>query len=107
MPVKATVGKKEYVSTSKNHAEELLFASGKYNAGTGNFTVELTGWPCVGERGHNCHQLFKHQSANRVITVVMIEDHAGYAANHGGVTGNTGTITYTNGVAATVINVPG
>jgi len=94
MPTKASVGKKEYESTKQNHAEELLFASGKHRLG--NITVELDAWPCTGERGHNCHALFQRESANRIITVVVGGDHGGYAKNHGKEFNATGTITYNN-----------
>ena len=97
MPIKASVGKKEYESTKKNHAEEVMFYSGKYDAG--NFTVDLDGWPCTGERGHNCHAMFIIRSANRTITVNINGDHGGYAMNHARQFGSTGVITYTDGVA--------
>jgi hypothetical protein len=95
MPIKIAVGKREYESTNKNHAEEVMFASGKHNAG--NFTVEMDGWPCTGERGHNCHRIFILRSAGRTITVEVTGDHGGYAKNHGRDFGSTGTITYANG----------
>jgi Cu2+-containing amine oxidase len=95
MPVNAYVGKKKYEGTDRNHAEEVLFASGKYNAG--NLTVDLDAWPCTGERGHNCHRLFQTRSAGRTITVNVSGDHAGYAVNHGLQFGATGTITYADG----------
>lgn len=97
MPVNVTANKKTYASTKKNHAEELMFAITKNTSG--NLDVSMDGWPCTGERGHNCHQLFKDQSAGRTITVSIGADHAGYARNHGKAFGATGTITYTNGAA--------
>jgi hypothetical protein len=97
MPISVSVGKKTYESTNKNHAEEVMFASRKYDGG--NFTVDMDGWPCTGERGHDCHTLFKTRSINRTITVNVTGDHGGYAKNHGKEFGDTGTITYTNGVA--------
>ncbi len=96
MPVKAYVGKKEYPGNDRNHAEEVLFNSKKYDIG--NLTVELDAWPCMGERGHNCHNLFKTKSIGRTITVNITGDHAGYAVMHGKKFGATGTITYANGV---------
>jgi len=98
MPVEASVGRRAYPSTKKNHSEELLFASNRYNAG--DLEVEMNAWPCTGERGHNCHELFRRNSAGRTITVTVTEDHGGYAANHGKPMGTIGTITYTNGVVA-------
>lgn len=95
MPVTASVGRKVYEGTNSNHAEEVLFESGKYNSG--NLTVDLDAWPCTGERGHNCHRLFQTRSMGRIITVNIGGDHAGYAVNHGQQFGATGTITYDNG----------
>jgi hypothetical protein len=98
MPVELSVGKKDYEGDHRYHAEEVMFASGKYESG--DFTVSINAWPCVGERGHNCHQLFKNRSKGRTITVVITGDHAGYAVNHNGNRfGATGTITYKDGVA--------
>lgn len=97
MPIEISVGKKTYESTKSKHSEEVMFDSGKYDEG--NFTAEMTGWPCTGERHHDCHALFVKQSIGRVITVVIEDDHGGYAANHGKKFGDTGTITYANGVA--------
>jgi hypothetical protein len=98
MPVHATVGNRTYPSDDRDHAEEKMFASNRYNAG--NFTVELDAWPCTGEKHHNCHQLLKQRSMGRVITAIVTGDHGGYARNHGLAFGATGTITYTNGEAA-------
>lgn len=95
MPVEVSVGKKDYESTNKYHGEELALAAHP----VGNITVNMNAWPCTGERGHDCHALFKKKSAGRTITVVINADHAGYAANHGRAFGATGTITYTKGVA--------
>jgi hypothetical protein len=97
MAVEARVGRYGFESTSSNHAEELLFASGRFD--TGNFTVDLNAWPCTGERGHDCHNLFITKSSGRTITVNVTDDHGGYAANHGLAFGSTGTITYANGAA--------
>lgn len=97
MPIETSVGRKTYESTNTKHSEEVMFESGKYKEG--NFTAEMTGWPCTGERHHNCHELFLKQSVGRVITVVVEDDHGGYAKNHGKNFGDTGTITYANGVA--------
>lgn len=97
MPVSVTVGKKEYEGTKSNHAEEVMFNSGRHD--TGNLTIEMNAWPCTGERHHNCHNLFLQKSNGRTITVVVNEDHGGYAKNHGQHFGAKGTITYANGVA--------
>lgn len=97
MPIKVSIGKHPYESTKNDHAEEVMFASGKYN--DGNFTVNMNGWPCTGERHHDCHQLFINRSIGRTITVNVTGDHAGYARNHSKNFGATGTITYNNGVA--------
>ena len=96
MPVEATVGRRTYPSTDRNHAEEVMFSSGRHN--TGNLAVDLNAWPCTGERGHDCHALFIARSVGRVITVTVTDDHGGYAANHGQTIGSTGTITYNNQV---------
>lgn len=96
MPITITVKGKDYESTKKNHAEEVLFGSGKHK---GDFEAEMDGWPCTGERGHDCHALFIKESAGRTITLTISGDHGGYAANHGFDFGHTGTITYDNGVA--------
>jgi len=96
MPIEINVGKKTYESTNSKHAEEVMFESGKYN--NGDFTVEMTGWPCTDETRHDCHKLFIRKSEGRVITVIVEEDHGGYAKNHGKEFGDTGAITYTNGV---------
>lgn len=96
MPVQITAnGKKSYEGNDRNHAEEVMFNSGKYDSGTLN--VEMDAWPCTGERGHNCHALFIRKSAGRKITLTITSDHGGYAANHGKTMGSTGTITYDNG----------
>ncbi len=97
MPIKVSVGNREYESTNRNHAEEVMFGSGRYVAG--DFTVNMDGWPCTGERNHDCNALFLRESANRTITVIVSGDHAGYARNHGKNFGSTGTITYRNGIA--------
>ncbi|WP_437985447.1 hypothetical protein [Sorangium sp. So ce117] len=96
MPISVTVKGKTYESDGHYHAEEVMFASVKRQ---GNLDVEMNGWPCTGERHHDCHQLFLDQSANRTITVTITGDHAGYAANHGRKFGDKGTITYAAGVA--------
>ncbi|MEW6982678.1 hypothetical protein AAD001_08505 [Colwelliaceae bacterium 6471] len=96
MPIEISVGKRTYQSTDRKHSEEVMFESGKYN--NGDFTAEMTGWPCTGERHHNCHDLFKRQSKDRTITVIVEDDHGGYAKNHGKEFGATGTITYVNGI---------
>jgi hypothetical protein len=96
MPINVSVGRRSYESTNKKHAEEVMFADIRY--ATGNFTVDMDGWPCTGERGHNCHQLFKTKSVGRIITVNVSGDHAGYSRNHDRNFGATGTITYNNGV---------
>ncbi|MGJ8666986.1 MAG: hypothetical protein ACSHW7_11500 [Patiriisocius sp.] len=95
MPVEATVGKKTYPSNNNNHAEEVMFNTGKYE--TGDFTVELDAWPCVDEGFHNCHQKFIDKSHGRTITVIVNDDHGGYAKNHGFDFGAMGTITYDRG----------
>ncbi len=96
MPITATVGRREYQSTDRYHAEEVMFSSGRYDAG--DFEVEMNGWPCTGERHHNCHELFIRKSAGRTITVIVEADHGGYAANHGLRFGSTGQIVYADGV---------
>lgn len=96
MPVEATVGRRTYTSTDRDHAEELLFNSGRHD--DGDLAVELNAWPCTGERHHNCHALFIRKSANRRITVTVTQDHGGYAANHHRQMGTVGTITYNNGM---------
>jgi hypothetical protein len=57
----------------------------------------MDAWPCTGEAGHNCHNLFKLRSTGRIITVNCNGDHADFAATHGKAFGSTGTITYNNG----------
>src|SRR5437868_14307273 len=96
MPISVTVNRKTYESTNKKHAEEVMFESGKHNGG--DLAVEMDGWPCTGERGHDCHRLFTNRSAGRTITVTVAGDHGGYAKNHGKNFGDTGTITYARGV---------
>lgn len=96
MPIVISVGRRTYESTNSNHAEEVMFASKRYDSG--DFTAEMTGWPCTGERHHNCHQLFKTKSTGREITINVTGDHAGYAKNHGKEFGDIGTIIYANGV---------
>ena len=99
MPITATVKKVTYEGTKTKHAEQVMFDSGKYESG--NFTVELTGWPCM-ERaigGFHCHNLFIRKSTGRVITVNITADTGGYALSHGKTLGATGTITYNNGLA--------
>ena len=96
MPIEITVGKKTYESTKHNHAEEIMFNSGRYEAG--DFTAEMDGWPCTGEhKGHNCHALFTRQSAGRTITLIVNDDHAGYAKNHDFDFDTIGKIIYSNG----------
>ena len=95
MPIKVSVGKYEYESTNKNHAEEVMFSVPRHQSG--DLTVSMNGWPCTGERHHNCHDLFIKQSAGRTITVVVDNDHAGYSANHGRKVNPTGTIVYNRG----------
>jgi hypothetical protein len=94
MPISISVGRRTYQSTNRNHAEEVMFSSGNHR---GDFDADMDGWPCTGERGHNCHELFIRQSAGRTITLTVSGDHAGYAANHERAFGATGTITYNNG----------
>ncbi len=94
MPITVSVGSREYDSTNRKHAEEVMFESGRHR---GSIEVEMNGWPCTGERGHNCHDLFIRQSAGRKITVTVTDDHGGYAANHGFAFGHTGTIVYDDG----------
>ena len=69
MPISVTVNRKTYESTNKKHAEEVMFESGKHNGG--DLAVEMDGWPCTGERGHDCHRLFTNRSAGRTITVTV------------------------------------
>lgn len=95
MPITVSVGKKEFVSDTKKHAEENLFAVRKY--AQGDLDVEMNGWPCTGERGHDCHALFISESQGRTITVTVTDDHGGYARNHDKVFGATGTIVYKHG----------
>lgn len=94
MPVEISVGRRSYESTNRNHAEELMIASGRHQ---GSFSAEMNAWPCTGERGHNCHELLRRSSIGRTITVEITDDHGGYAANHDQAFGSTGTITYSNG----------
>tara|TARA_B100000780_G_C21025557_1_gene411076 strand:- start:267 stop:569 length:303 start_codon:yes stop_codon:yes gene_type:complete len=96
MPIEISVGRKTYESTKSKHSEEVMFDSGKYDGDS--FTAEMNGWPCTGERYHNCHELFIKKSAGRVITVVVEADHGGYAANHDKNFSDIGTITYAKGV---------
>jgi hypothetical protein len=92
MAIEISIGKKTYVSDKKRHAEEVMFADPKHK--TGDLEVEMNGWPCTGERGHDCHALFKEQSRGRTITLTITDDHAGYAANHGKRFGAGGKIIY-------------
>ncbi|WP_437745320.1 hypothetical protein WME73_10400 [Sorangium sp. So ce302] len=96
MPISVTVKGKTYESDGHYHAEEIMLAS---VSSTANLVVEMNGWPCTGERYHDCHKRFLTASASRTITVTITDDHAGYAANHGRKFGEKGTITYANGVA--------
>lgn len=97
MSVDVTIKKKTYSSTKKNHGEEIMFSTGKYN--TGDLAISMNGWPCTGGHNHhNCHDLFIRKSAGRTITITITGDKAGYALNYGRKLGATGTITYTNGV---------
>lgn len=96
MPIEISVGKRFYESTNSKHSEELLFESGRFDEG--DFVAEMNGWPCTGERHHDCHALFIKQSTGRIITVIVEGDHGGYAKNHGKEFGDTGVITYRNGV---------
>ena len=95
MPISISVGKRTYQSTDRNHAEECLFLSRKHD--TGDLSAEMDGWPCTGERGHDCHQLFIKQSLGRTITLSITADHGGYARNHDKDFGATGTIIYHDG----------
>lgn len=97
MPVEVSVGRHNHVGNNRNHAEEVMFLSGRH--GSGNLAVTINAWPCTGERHHDCHRLFAQQSLNRTIVVTITGDHAGYSANHPNRVGGlaTGTITYTNG----------
>ncbi|WP_437769252.1 hypothetical protein WMF27_09430 [Sorangium sp. So ce281] len=96
MPISVTVKGKTYESDGHYHAEEIMFASVKRK---GDLEVEMNGWPCTGERYHDCHKLFLDQSASRTITVTITDDHAGYAANHGLKLGAKGKIIYAKGEA--------
>jgi hypothetical protein len=89
-----TVKGKSYESTTRKHAEEVLFGSGKHR---GDFEAEMNGWPCTDEARHDCHALFIRESAGRTITLTVTGDKGGYAKNHGLDFGATGTITYDNG----------
>ncbi|MCG7490387.1 hypothetical protein MHN79_12895 [Vibrio sp. Of14-4] len=91
----ASVGKTTYESGGDKHAEERLFKGGKY--ATGDLTISMNAWPCIGEGFHNCHKLFKEKSKGRTITVKVTGDKAGYAACYGLVPGSTGTIVYEDG----------
>lgn len=94
MPMSISVRNRTYESTNRYHAEEVMFASGRHR---GDFEAEMGGWPCTGERGHDCHELFRRQSIGRTITLTITGDHAGYSANHGQASGATGTIVYSDG----------
>lgn len=96
MPISITAGKKSYEGTNSNHAEEVLFHSGRHDSG--DLIIEMNAWPCTGERKHNCHELFKKKSAGRTIKLKVTDDHGGYAKNHDKHFGEKGTITYADGV---------
>lgn len=98
MPVTVCVGKKSFDSDNRKHAEENMFAVAKYQ--NGDLEVEMNGWPCTGERNHDCHALFIEQSRGRTITVTITDDHGGYARNHDKIFGATGTIIYQRGTVA-------
>ena len=100
MPVSAAIGKHSYEGDKRYHAEEVMFNSGRHDSG--NINIELNAWPCTGERHHNCHALFIKKSIGRTITVVVTEDHGGYAPDHNKHFGETGTIVYNNGVVTYV-----
>ncbi len=95
MPTTLFIGKDIYESTKSRHAEELMFSNPKYSSG--DLEIEMNAWPCTGERGHDCHELFRRKSEGRRITVEITDDHGGYARNHGKAFGSTGTIIYDNG----------
>ena len=94
MPISISVGSRTYESTNRKHAEEVLFDSRRHR---GDFEAEMDGWPCTGERGHDCHELFRRQSVGRTITLTITGDHGGYARNHDRAFGATGTIVYSDG----------
>ncbi len=95
MAVEISVGRRSYEGNNQQHAEEVMFGSGRYEAG--DFAAEMNAWPCTGERHHDCHALFTRKSAGRTITLTVTGDKGGYAKNHDLDFGATGTIVYADG----------
>jgi hypothetical protein len=86
----------KYEGTKTNHAEEVLFNDTKHES-KNPLNLEMNAWPCTGERHHNCHELLKKQSGQRVIILKITGDQGGYAQNHLPMSQHNNTIVYTNG----------